>query len=98
MNNPFSPIVEKLENIEKSLNGLHSILNASEKSGNDEFLNVQQVAELIEESVPSIYTRTSHRTIPYYKKGKRLLFKKSEILKWIETGKKRTIEEIQDRL
>lgn len=61
-------------------------------------MNVQQVADFIEESVASIYTRTSSRTIPFYKKGKRLLFKKAEILKWIESGKKKTIEEIQNEI
>ena len=80
MNNPFAPIFERLERIEKSLNGIHSALESKSGSHSEEFLNVHQVAELIEESVASIYTRTSSRTIPFYKKGKRLLFKKSEIL------------------
>lgn len=95
MNNPFAPIFERLERIEKSLSGIHSALESKSGTPDDEFLNVQQVAGLIEESVASIYTRTSSRTIPFYKKGKRLLFKRSEILQWIESGKKKTIEEIQ---
>jgi predicted DNA-binding transcriptional regulator AlpA len=98
MNNPFAPIFEKLESIEKSLNGLHSVLELKNSSSYDEFMNVQQVANFIEESVASIYTRTSSRTIPFYKKGKRLLFKKVEILRWIESGKKKTIEEIQNEI
>jgi excisionase family DNA binding protein len=98
MNNPFAPIFEKLENIEKSLNGLYTVLETNRTTNKEEFLNVSQVADLIEESVASIYTRTSNRTIPFYKKGKRLLFKKAEIIKWIETGKKKTIEEIQNKI
>lgn len=98
MNNPFAPIFEKLENIEKSLRGLQSMLELRNSSNNDELMNVKQVAEFIEESVASIYTRTSSRTIPFYKKGKRLLFKKAEILNWIESGKKKTIEEIQNEI
>jgi excisionase family DNA binding protein len=98
MNNPFAPIFEKLENIEKSLNGLYTVLETNRTTNKEEFLNVSQVADLIEESVASIYTRTSNRTIPFYKKGKRLLFKKAEIIKWIETGKKKTIEEIQNEI
>ncbi len=98
MNNPFAPIFEKLENIEKSISSLQSSLQLKSNYNNDEFMNVQQVADFIEESVASIYTRTSSRTIPFYKKGKRLLFKKAEILKWIESGKKKTIEEIQNEI
>ncbi len=98
MNNPFAPIFEKLENIEKSLNGLYTVLETNRTTNKEEFLNVSQVADLIEESVASIYTRTSNRTIPFYKKGKRLLFKKAEIIKWIESGKKKTIEEIQNEI
>ena len=98
MNNPFAPIFEKLENIEKSLNGLITVIETNRTTNKEEFLNVSQVADLIEESVASIYTRNSNRTIPFNKKGKRLLFKKAEIIKWIESGKKKTIEEIQNEI
>lgn len=98
MYNPFAPLFEKLENIEQGLNGIYQVLEQKNGSRKDEFLNIQELSELIEESVPSIYTRTSQRTIPYYKKGKKLLFKRSEIIKWIESGKKKTIEEIQNEV
>ena len=98
MNNPFTPILDKLENIEKSIKGLQSSMQLKNSNDNNEFMNVQQVADFIEESVASIYTRTSSRTIPFYKKGKRLLFKKAEILEWIESSKKKTIEEIQNEI
>jgi hypothetical protein len=38
---------------------------------------------------------TSRREIPFYKKGKRVYFRKTELLEWIELGKRKTREELK---
>ena len=37
---------------------------------------------------PSVYGLTSTRQIPHCRQGKRLYFKRSELLQWIESGRK----------
>jgi len=59
----------------------------------DEILNIDQAAEFLKISKSTLYTLTSQKRIPHFKKGKKLYFKLSELLLWIESGKKMTQEE-----
>jgi excisionase family DNA binding protein len=58
-------------------------------------LNIQEAAALLNLAVATIYEKTSQRTIPHYKHGKKVLFKKSELLAWVELRKVRSTDEIQ---
>lgn len=43
---------------------------------------------------PTFYGYVSTGAIPYHKRGKKLIFLKSEIDSWLKKGRKRTLEEI----
>ena len=58
-----------------------------------EILNLKQCMAFTGFSRGFLYKMTSQRTIPHYKKGKLLLFKKSEITEWLLEGKVKTKEE-----
>ncbi|MES2766570.1 MAG: helix-turn-helix domain-containing protein [Bacteroidota bacterium] len=55
---------------------------------------VKKAASLLNLAVQTMYGMTSRREIPFYKKGKRLYLKKSELLEGIEEGKKKSRAEI----
>lgn len=82
---------ERLENIERLLleksNQTHSEA--------DQLLTIQQAAETICLSVPTIYGLVSRSEIPCMKKGKRLYFSKAELTDWIKAGRKKTISEME---
>lgn len=61
----------------------------------DSLLNTREAALLLNLEVTTLYDKTSQRLIPHYKRGKKVLFKKSELLAWIEAGKVATTQEIQ---
>ena len=42
------------------------------------------------------YAKTSSGEIPHFKKGRKLFFRKSELLKWIESGKRKTTKDIDE--
>lgn len=62
----------------------------------EEILDIKQTAKLINLSVPSIYTLTSERNIPFMKLSKKLYFKKSELIQWLESGRRKTKKEIKN--
>jgi excisionase family DNA binding protein len=62
------------------------IMEEKKTSEKDEILNVEQVAELIGYRKTSIYGLVKKNKIPFHKKGK-LFFLKSEIIKWLKSGK-----------
>jgi excisionase family DNA binding protein len=86
-----SEIHNKLENIEQQL------LKITNQSFDEEdaLLTVKEAAKLLSLSVPTIYGLVSRSQLPCLKKGKRLYFLKQELLNWIKSGRKKTVEEIQ---
>lgn len=58
-------------------------------------INIQEAAALLNLAVNTIYEKTSERLIPHYKHGKKVMFKKSELLAWVESGRVKTIHEIR---
>lgn len=62
----------------------------------DNPLSIKEVAKLTGLTVPTLYGYVQRNEIPFYKKGNRLYFFKSEILEnWIKTGKQKTLKELE---
>jgi len=96
MENPFELILDKLNSIENLLitaikndKGSVTILNTPE------ILNISEVAEYLSMAKSSVYKMTSERSIPHFKTGKKLLFKRSELDEWIKQYKIKTRREIE---
>ena len=92
MTNPFETIEERLSRIEILL------LNINVQAGKadnqtDELLTISKAAELLSLTTPTLYGLVHKKAIPYSKKSKRLYFSKSELLDWIKSGRRKTIEE-----
>ena len=87
-------MIKELENRLKIIEDL-----LQERHYNDVvFLNLDEASEFIKMKKSSIYQLVYQRNIPYYKRGKLLLFKKSELVNWIESKRKRTAEELASRV
>jgi excisionase family DNA binding protein len=63
--------------------------------GESTLINIQEAAALLNLAVNTIYEKTSEKLIPHYKHGKKIMFKKSELLAWVESYKIKTIHEIR---
>lgn len=71
----------------------------------NEFIDVAQASTLLNLARATIYEKTWLKQLPHYKKGKKIMFKKSELVEWMESGKvsgedetkKRAIEYLQSR-
>lgn len=59
----------------------------------DQLLTIQQAGELLNLSVPTLYSKVQRAEIPVCKQGKRLYFSKQDLLVWIKSGRRKTIEE-----
>ncbi len=47
---------------------------------------------------PTLYALVHRRQIPFYKRGKKLYFKREELEAWIEEGRKATVKEIDQEV
>lgn len=100
MNNPFETIDSRLSTIESLLLDIkhhRRESNSFRHSEKDEILNVKQASECLNLAIPTIYSLVSKRALTSYKRGKKLYFKKSELMQWIQSGRRTPVSEIQNR-
>lgn len=84
-------ILEKLENIQVLMQGL-SLLTK-------DYLDINETSKYLRLSESALYKMTSRNEIPFYKPGgKKIFFKRSELNKWIESGKKESNGEVVDNI
>jgi excisionase family DNA binding protein len=65
--------------------------NTNKVNPDNDLLNIQEVAEMLNLAVPSIYGLVHRRQIPYIKRGKKLIFEKSQVEEWLKNGRQKTI-------
>ena len=66
-----------------------------ESANESTLINIQEAAALLNLAVATVYEKTSEKLIPHYKHGKKIMFKKSELLAWVESRRVKTIHEIR---
>ncbi|MCD8428635.1 helix-turn-helix domain-containing protein [Tenacibaculum finnmarkense] len=59
-------------------------------------IGIDEACKLIGKAKPTVYTLVRKRILPSYKNGKKLYFFRNELLEWIENGRRKTLEEIND--
>ena len=75
---------------------LKSIQEASFSKGTyEEVLTLSRICELLELKRQTIYSYVSKKQIPFHKKAGKLYFFKKEIIDWIETKNRGTVEGIK---
>lgn len=60
-------------------------------------IDVEEAAMLTGYTVKGIYTLTSEKRIPHYKKNGKLYFRKDEVEAWMTENKVLTLQEIESR-
>lgn len=53
----------------------------------EETMDVAAAAAYLKLSVPTVYGLTSRQLIPHYRRARRLVFVKSELREWLESGR-----------
>lgn len=96
MNNPFEIIEERLSKIESLILSLKNESNqGNEKEQPEQLLTVQQAADFLNLSVPTVYSKVSRGELPVMKRGKKLHFSSTELMQYLKDGRKLTSSEIE---
>lgn len=72
-----------------------AITELAENNLKSEILNADQAAEFLHIAKQTLYSMTSRRKIPFYKNGKKILFRKGELHEWLNSGKHEQEKNIQ---
>jgi excisionase family DNA binding protein len=60
----------------------------------DQLLTIQEAAEFLKLTVPTMYSKVSKGELPVMKRSKRLYFSRTELLDYLKAGRKKTTSEI----
>ena len=93
----FEQLPKAVKQIADTVNNIERLLLAKSETVQPEkadLFTIQQAAQFLTLSVPTIYGLVQRSEIPVNKRGKRLYFSKQELTDWIKAGRKKTIAEI----
>ena len=65
---------------------------------NSSFMDVNQTAEFLGIAKATLYGKCCNLLIPHFKKGKKLYFDKAELLNWLKSGKRKTVNDINEKV
>ena len=72
-----------------------AITELAENNQKAEVLNAEQAAEFLHIAKQTLYSLTSRRKIPFYKNGKKILFRRGDLEEWLNSGKYEQISKIE---
>lgn len=81
--------------IENSLRKILSVQPSSQQPEPETLLTVQDAAQFLSLSVPTIYGLISKGELPVMKRSKRCYFSKAELINYLKAGRKKTVSEIE---
>lgn len=95
----FNDVPKAVAHLINKVEKIETLLNAEQKAQpeTDQWLNLNDLCKYHPDhpAKPTVYAWIGQRSIPYHKKGKKLMFLKSEIDSWLKEGRRKTAAEIQ---
>lgn len=61
----------------------------------EQFLTIQEAAEFLSLTVPTMYSKVSKAELPVMKRSKRLYFSRTELMEYLKDGRKKSNAEIE---
>ena len=95
MNNPFEVIEARLSTIENLILDLKHHPKSDQTDHQEQIFTVQQAAEFLTITVPTVYSKCSRGELPHMKRNGRLYFSRSELTEYLKDGRKSTNAEIE---
>lgn len=80
-----------LEQIQTLLNQLVNL----PQEAKEEYLNIDEASTFLSVAKATLYVKVSRREVPSIRKGKRLYFSKLDLIEYLNSGKRKTKEELQ---
>ncbi|MCD8287777.1 MAG: helix-turn-helix domain-containing protein [Porphyromonadaceae bacterium] len=91
----MSWMIDKLNSLDAKIDSLSSVTQTEEA---DRWMNLKELREYLPShpAEQTVYGWTSCHLIPYHKRGKSIMFLKSEIDSWLHDDKLKSQKELED--
>lgn len=94
----FDNLPKAVSQLNKKLETIEQLILSKEdnsKSDLEKLLTIQEAAEMLNLTIPTIYSKVSKGELPVMKQGKRLYFSNIELMEYVKAGKRRSNSEIE---
>ena len=92
----FENLPAAISTLIREVNSIKLVLQENKPPTTDQIMTVEQAAEFLSLAKPTLYAMIGHGKIPYFKRGKRVYFQKSDILNYLREGRRKSIQELKD--
>ena len=98
----FDQLPQAVTELRQEISGLKNLINAlvskSPAYTADQWMNLKELCEYLPShpAEQTVYGWTSCHQIPFHKRGKRIMFLKSEIDAWLHDGKRKSQKELAE--
>lgn len=76
----------------------HYFNQQSAKLQPEELINIEEACRILGLAKSTVYAMTQTHKIPFYQPGKKLMFKRSELIKWMEQSHRESAEQTQESI
>jgi phosphorylcholine metabolism protein LicD len=97
----FEMLPSAIQEMNNRLIRMERLLNSkSERFDSEQWFDLDKLIEYLPDhpAKQTIYGLVSNRKIPFHKRGKRLIFSKKSIDRWLDNSRQETTEEIRNKL
>jgi excisionase family DNA binding protein len=98
MENPFTLLENRIAGLEDLLYNILARLDELKQPDQVIFGDIADCSAWIKKSKSTIYKMISSRRIPHIKNGNKVLFVKSDIIEWLNTGHNSDLKKNTERL
>jgi len=86
-----------LKQLQNQLNKIEKLVN-TQNQNQTEFLDITEASEFLKLKKSTLYQLVFKREIPFYKRTKKLLFNKAELIVWVGKNRVFTIQELEQQM
>jgi predicted DNA-binding transcriptional regulator AlpA len=91
----LTEILDRLRKLESMIIQLHQVMSSeTNEEHSSELMTAKQTAKFLDLTIPTIYSMTCRKELPFIKKAKRIYFLRSELLNYLQSDKSKTTEEL----
>jgi excisionase family DNA binding protein len=86
-----------LKQVQNQLNKIEKLVD-TQNQNQTEFLDITEASDFLKLKKSTLYQLVFKRGIPFYKSTKKLLFKKTDLVDWVDKDRVFTIRELERQM